>query len=190
MRRRSRAAPVSSRPERAGRFLFRWRGLIGTVGFLVVFWFGQATIRTCLVGLPLLLAGLGLRVWAMGYIGIDARAGEVGAEVYVGSGPYRWFRLGAGSAAGHPLYFGNFLLVLGMLACLRPPALLGAAVVALFLLEYLTIARAEERFLGRKFRGMTRRDVGFEWARARAEWRTGVAVAAGFGLALLRALLF
>lgn len=174
--------------ERAGRFLFRWRGLIGTLGFLVVFWLGRPGVVSCLAGLPLLLAGLGLRGWAMGYIGAEARAGEVGAGAYTRSGPYRWFKLSARAPAGHPLYFGNFLLVAGTLVCFRTPVLLGLAVVLLFLLEYLAIARAEERFLARKFRGVASGAARFDRARLRPEWRTALTVAAVFGLALWRAL--
>lgn len=174
--------------ESPARFLFRWRGLIGTAGFLVVFWVGRPTLGTCLLGLPLLLAGLGLRGWAMGYIGGAARVSEFGADVYIGAGPYRWFKLGRRSAAGHPLYFGNLLLVLGTLVCLRPPVWLGLVIIGLFLFEYLAIARAEERFLGRSFRGVVRRDIRFSFRRARPEWRTVAAVAVIYGLALWRAL--
>lgn len=174
--------------ERAGRYLFRRRGLIGTAGFLVVFALGRPDATAALAGLPLLCIGLALRVWAMGYIGADARAGEVGARRYVGAGPYRWFRLGSRSPAGHPLYFGNFLLVTGFLVCLRPPVPAAFAVVLLFLLEYLVIARAEERFLKRSFGDSASGDVRFELRRARPEWRTAVAVAVGYGLVWLRLL--
>ncbi|MFO7675066.1 MAG: hypothetical protein R6X12_01935 [bacterium] len=184
-----RASGAGSRFEQAGRLLFRWRGLVGTVGFIVVFWFGRGTLLTWSAGLPLVVAGLALRFWAMGYIGPDARAGEVGARAYVGSGPYRWFRLNPRAAAGHPLYFGNLLLVVGTLVGLFPPVLLGLAVVILFLVEYVTIARAEERHLGRSFRGVARRDVRFEADRARPEWRTVLTVAVAYGLVLARALL-
>ncbi len=175
--------------ERLGRLLFRHRGVIGLVAFLAVFWLGRPTVASCLLGVPLLAAGLALRYWAMGFIGGDARAGEVGAEVYVGSGPFRWFRLGRKAPAGHPLYAGNLLLVLGMLVCLRPSVPLALLVVVLYAFEYVTIARAEERFLGSRFRGVARHDVRFRHGRARPEWRTGVTVALAFGLALAKALL-
>jgi len=174
--------------ERLGRWLFRWRGLIGSVGFVVVFWLGRPGFVSCLVGLPLLAAGLALRFWAMGYIGADARAGEVGAQSYIGAGPYRWFKLSARASAGHPLYFGNLLLVLGTLVCFRPPVLLGLVVVGLFLFEYLAIARAEERFLNREFRGVARQDLRFAARRAAPEWRAIVTVAVVYGLAWLRVL--
>jgi protein-S-isoprenylcysteine O-methyltransferase Ste14 len=175
--------------ERAGRFLFRWRGAIGFLGFWVVFWWGRATIFSCVAGLPLLAAGLAVRWWAMGYVGGEARAGEVGGDVYVGSGPYRWFRLSGRSPAGHPLYFGNFLLVVGTLVALWPPVLLGLLVLVLFLFEYTLMARAEERHLGRRFRGVADHNIRFEARRARPEWRTALAATIVFGLALAKALL-
>ncbi len=176
--------------ERLGRFLFRWRGPIGFLGFVVVFWLARASVLTCLAGLPFVLAGCGLRLWAMGYVGGDARAGRVGGERYVGGGPYRWFRLSRRSPAGHPLYFGNFLLVVGFLVVLRPPVLLSLLVVAVFLLEYLLIARAEERYLARKFKGVaSAAHVAFRFRNAVPEWRTLAVVLIAYGLAVARVLL-
>ncbi len=119
-----------------GRFLFRWRGVIGVLAFGVVFWLARPTFGSCLLGIPFLLVGLAVRFWASGYIGIEGRAREIGARYRLASGPYRLIR--------HPLYIGNFLLVVGMLVALRPAVWLGAAVVAGFILEYALIISAEE----------------------------------------------
>jgi hypothetical protein len=185
-----------------GRFLFRWRGVIGFLAFGVVFWLGRPTFGSCLLGLPIVLVGLAIRFWASGYIGIEGRVREIGASRRIVSGPYRLFR--------HPLYVGNFLLVVGMLTALRPPVWMAVVVVAGFIVEYTLIVVAEERDLeGRRSQmsdvrcemsevrsgedkgasGGRREARGeqFIYARAMCEWRTWVVTGVGFGLALLKA---
>jgi protein-S-isoprenylcysteine O-methyltransferase Ste14 len=173
--------------ERAGQLLFRWRALVGFAGFWVVFWFGDGGALTCLAGLPLLGAGLALRTWAMGYIGPLARGREFETGRYVGAGPYRWFRLSSRSPAGHPLYAGNFLLVLGILVALWPTVLLGLAVLALFVLEYQLVARSEERWLIARFGPHPDRTVGFSWRNARHEWSSWLLTGFAWGLCWVRA---
>ncbi len=103
----------------------------------------------------------------MGYIGIQARAAEIGGDRnrntasaltssgrsrqsrIVQDGPYRLFKLGPKSPAGHPLYAGNFFLVSGMLVALWPAVLVGITIIVGFILEYWLIAYAEERQLVR-----------------------------------------
>jgi len=55
------------------------------------------------------------------------------------TGPYRILR--------HPLYIGNFVLVVGMLVALRPALWLGCAVLVGFIVEYTLIVVAEEECL-------------------------------------------
>jgi protein-S-isoprenylcysteine O-methyltransferase Ste14 len=200
-----------------GRFLFRWRGAIGVLAFGVLFWMARPTFGSCLIGLPLLLAGLAIRFWASGYIGIEGRVREIGGQREergvrreeegtprrrITTGPYRTLR--------HPLYIGNFTLVIGMLVALRPALRLAVVVLAGFVLEYAMIVVEEERDLagrrsetsdvkcemseerdgeGREATGDGREAVGekFSSARAMCEWRTWVATAVGLGLALLKA---
>jgi hypothetical protein len=180
-----------------GRFLFRWRGAIGVLAFGVVFLLARPTFGSCLLGVPLLLVGLAVRFWASGYIGIEGRVREVGARQRIVSGPYCMLR--------HPLYIGNFLLVIGMLVVMRPAVWLSAVVLAGFVVEYTLIVAAEERDLadkrvqnpesrvqnpelltaesaGRQASGET-----FVLRRSLCEWRTWVVTGAAFGLALLRA---
>ena len=174
--------------DRVGRVFFRWRGPIGFLGYVLAFWLGRPTITSCLFAIPLLLAGTGLRVWAMGYIGVSARAVEIGGGEYVGAGPYRWFRLRSRSPAGHPLYVGNLCMVVGVLTALSPPVLFSLLVIGVFLGEYWLMARTEERELIRGSGGKARHDVRFESRRALPEWRTAAVVAAAYGLAFLKAL--
>ena len=181
-----------------GRFLFRWRGLIGLVAFGVVFWLARPTFGSCLLGVPFLIAGLAVRFWASGYIGIEGRAGEIGAKQRIVCGPYRLLR--------HPLYIGNFMLVAGMLGALRPAVWIGAVVLVGFVVEYALIISAEEEDLtlkgsrGQGVKGSSeelreaasgRREAegeSFSARRALVEWRTWVVTVVGCGLALLKAL--
>jgi hypothetical protein len=122
-----------------GRFLFRWRGVIGVIAFGIVFWLARPTFGSCLLGVPFLLAGLAVRFWASGYIGIEGRVREIGASRRIVGGPYRVLR--------HPLYIGNFLLVVGMLVALRPAWWMASVVLAGFVVEYVVIVAAEEKDL-------------------------------------------
>jgi len=63
-----------------GRFLFRWRGVIGALAFGVVFWLARPTLGSCLLGVPFLVLGLAVRFWASGYIGIEGRVREIGGR--------------------------------------------------------------------------------------------------------------
>jgi protein-S-isoprenylcysteine O-methyltransferase Ste14 len=161
-----------------GRFLFRWRGVIGGVAYLVVLVLGRPTVASCLQAVPFLAVALALRFWAMGFIGIAARASEVEVERRVTGGPYRLLR--------HPLYVGNLLLVLGVLAALRPALVPVLAVAVLFLVEYGLIIAAEEKSLA----GVQRTSGRFSPGNALHEWRTWLATAVAWGLALAKAARF
>jgi isoprenylcysteine carboxyl methyltransferase (ICMT) family protein YpbQ len=173
------SAPFRGWTTDIGRQLFRWRGWIGFAGYGVVLVFSAASLRSSLVSLPLTVAGLALRFWAMGYIGPDARTNVMGVDRLVEDGPYRWVR--------HPLYVGNAFLVSGTLVALRPPWWLTAPVATLFFVEYTLIANAEERQVvhaGVPAQG------GFRLRRAACEWQTLVALAAAYGFGMLKAVLF
>jgi protein-S-isoprenylcysteine O-methyltransferase Ste14 len=165
----------AGRAVAVGRFLFRRRGAIGVGAYAAVFLLSRPVPASCLVGLGPVLLGLGLRFWAMGYIGRDARAGEIGASARVRSGPYRLLR--------HPIYLGNLLLVSGSLWSLVPPLWLAGVVLAGFIVEYGLIVVAEERHIARVEAARPR----FSAARALPEWRTWVATAAAWSLALGKA---
>jgi hypothetical protein len=122
-----------------GRFLFRWRGAIGFLAYVAVLWLARPTFASCLLSVPLLLAGLAVRFWASGYIGIEGRAREIGASRRIASGPYRLLR--------HPLYIGNSLLVCGMLVAMRPPLWLAVVALVGFVAEYTVIVVTEEKDL-------------------------------------------
>jgi hypothetical protein len=198
-----------------GRFLFRWRGVIGFVAFGAVFWLARPAFRSCLRGVAFLIPGLAVRFWASGYIGIEGRVREIGARQRLASGPYRLLR--------HPLYIGNLLLVAGMLVALRPALWLGAVVLGGFIAEYTLIVVAEERDLRQKWTSgqvvkwsvrspestgekqgtvpgsrtgpcegtvpvFRQRPESFVFSRALVEWRTWVVTGVAIGLAMLKSL--
>ncbi len=194
-----------------GRFLFRWRSFIGFAAFGVVFWLARPTFGSCLLGLPLLFVGLATRFWASGYIGIEGRVREIGrrreergVRSEEGGPPRRRIASGPYHVLRHPLYVGNFLLVVGMLVALRPAVWLGAVVLAGFIVEYGLIVAAEERDLADRRSQML--DVrcqmsevrdgdermadgeSFSPGRAMCEWRTWVVTGVAWGLALAKAL--
>ena len=190
-----------------GRFLFRWRGVIGLAAFGVVFWLARPTFGSCFVGVPFLLVGLALRFWASGYIGIEGRVREIGGSWRIVDGPYRLLR--------HPLYIGNALLVVGMLAALRPGTVVRVGVMVGFVLVYALIVVEEERELSRgRSQRLEKREAGgerreargdgpksmvgspestvqrpesFLLSRALCEWRTWVVTGVAFGLAVAKA---
>jgi hypothetical protein len=183
-----------------GRFLFRWRGVIGVLAFGVVFWLARPTFGSCLLGVPFLILGLAVRFWASGYIGIEGRAREIGASSRIVTGPYRVLR--------HPLYIGNSLLVAGMLVALRPAVWLAAVVLAGFIVEYTLIVAAEEKDLAcRRIQNPESRvqnpevrtnrqspestvhgPQSFLLSRALCEYRTWVGTGVAWGLAMVKAL--
>lgn len=159
---------------RLGRLLFRARGAIGAAAAVAVAALGRPTTGSVLWGLPAILTGLALRFWAMGHIGAAARSSRIGAQARVISGPYRLLR--------HPLYFGNALVVAGMLAAFQPPPALAAAVAAGFVIAYWLMARAEEKQLA----GLPEARPGFALGRALADWWAALACALMLGVALVR----
>lgn len=114
--------------------LARWRVPLGFVFGAAVLWLARPTRATLAAGVPIAVAGEGLRVWAAGHLN---KAREVTA-----SGPYRWL--------AHPLYVGSSVMGLGVaIACGRAMVLV---LVAAYLGVMLTAAiKSEEAFLRRTF---------------------------------------
>jgi protein-S-isoprenylcysteine O-methyltransferase Ste14 len=139
----------------------------------------RPTLRSLLLGLPLVVFGEILRIWASGHI-------EKTKSLATG-GPY--------SHSRNPLYVGNLLLGLGLAVASASPWVALWAVLYL-LAFYPSVMREEEGFLARKFPGEYPewasavplfwprlrpggpRGSRFEWSRVRAnrEWRTAVAL--------------
>ena len=94
-------------------------------------------------GIAVALAGQSLRVLVIGlaYIKRGGRNKRIAADRLVVDGIFAHVR--------HPLYVGNFLLLVGLMMVWNSP--LGYAVAAALALGLFSMARAEEVFLGAKF---------------------------------------
>ncbi len=86
------------------------------------------------VGLPLIILGLALRTWALGYLAKD--------EVLCTSGPYAYTR--------NPLYLGSLLILAGLFVAANS-FYLTVATLVLAILVYAFTVRAEENFLWERF---------------------------------------
>ncbi len=161
-----------------GRWLYRWRELLGVLGYLAVLALSECSRTSLLLGLPAVLLGLGLRCWAAGFIGPHGRGREILIVEPVQSGPYR--------LTAHPLYLGNGLLVAGVLVSLAPPWWLRVVIATLFIIEYWLIARTETKEL--QATGTKPQTVRAAWRMrwALGEWRTVVTVGAALALGALK----
>ncbi len=119
--------------ERILVVLSRWRVDIAWLGLLVLPWVHPTRGSICL-GLPALVAGVALRVWARGHL--------ERAETVTTTGPYAHVR--------HPLYVGSFLIALGF-AVMTGLYALPIVVVGAFVAMYVPKALREEAYLRRRF---------------------------------------
>ena len=91
------------------------------------------------MGMPFIVAGELLRIWAVGYAGASTRARTLGAaRDLVTTGPYRYVR--------NPLYLGNFLLGLGVCLVSNVYWLIAVLIIGYFC-QYLPIIAVEEVYL-------------------------------------------
>jgi len=124
-----------------------------------------------MAGHAAVVLGLTIRIWAAGYIGGDARRREFQAEHIIRNGPYRYLK--------HPLYIGNFFLVVGVLILYNPPRWMGLLYLGLFLLIYVSILLGEMDYL----KGKPVREACYRLRNLRGEistWLVLVFVYAGF----------
>ena len=108
-------------------------------------------------GIALAAVGLGIRIWAAGYL---RREGVLAV-----AGPYGWTR--------NPLYFGSFLLGLGF-SLASGQSLLILAFLTFFLAIYRPVMKKEEEELIQRFGsqyGPYRQKVPFFWPGIEKKWR-------------------
>ena len=98
-------------------------GFVTAILFLV---FSQPSWRTLAVGAPLALCGVAMRAWAAGHLRKNAALAV--------SGPYAYTR--------NPLYFGSFVLALGVVIC-GGSGWLAGLLLGFFLAVYVPVMQAE-----------------------------------------------
>ncbi|HXJ34417.1 MAG TPA: isoprenylcysteine carboxylmethyltransferase family protein [Candidatus Eisenbacteria bacterium] len=179
----------TNRPNRALVLLSRWRINIGWLSLLFIP-LAKPTIGTTLAWLPLLAAGVALRVWARGHL--------VRAQRVTDTGPYALVR--------HPLYLGSLMIALAFAFMTRVP-LAPVVITAVFLLMYVPKALREEAYLTKRFgaqyvayqdrvgafvprvlpTGLG--DLSFTWERVlgHREWKTWMGIAALLTFMFVRA---
>jgi protein-S-isoprenylcysteine O-methyltransferase Ste14 len=169
----------------------RYRVAAGWLLGVLVIVLARPTVRSIFLGLPLVVLGEVVRLWASGHIEKTKRLAT--------GGPYAHSR--------NPLYLGSVLLALGVaIACASPWVVL--AVALYFAAFYPSVMREEASFLERKFpeyaawaaavplfwprpRPGGPRESRFEWSRVRVnrEWRTAAALPLVGALLYARSLL-
>jgi protein-S-isoprenylcysteine O-methyltransferase Ste14 len=128
---------VAERPGLAAHaveLFARFRVTLGFVCAVVVFWLAAPTRSSIVAGLPIAVAGEGIRIWAAGHL---YKSREITT-----SGPYRF--------VAHPLYLGSSVIGVGL--AIASNSLPVAAIIAAYLAVTLTAAiKSEEAFLRRVF---------------------------------------
>lgn len=123
-----------------GAVLFRNRGWL-PVPFLLIPLLvssGPLTRENILAGAILMALGEAWRLWGVATAGTVTRRRSRNVQTLVAHGPFAWSR--------NPLYVGNFLIWMGVIALSGVLWFLSIA-VALFALEYFYIVRYEEGVL-------------------------------------------
>ncbi|MBF0501657.1 MAG: isoprenylcysteine carboxylmethyltransferase family protein [Candidatus Riflebacteria bacterium] len=125
-----------------GAFFFRYRDLLPIPLAIAMLARAKPRLVGWLAGLPLIILGEMIRIWALCHIGPTTRTREICADVLVTSGPYQYTR--------NPLYFANLLKISGFISIAGDPWI---ALITLFFygIEFLTVISYEEHFLAEKF---------------------------------------
>ena len=125
--------------SKIGNFFFKIRSFTPIPFIFALLYFAKPVWHTIAVGVPFIVIGELLRIWAVGYAGASTRARTLGAaRALVTTGPYGYVR--------NPLYLGNFLLSLGVCLVANVYWLVAVLIVGYFF-QYLPIIALEEAYL-------------------------------------------
>ena len=125
--------------SKIGNFFFKIRSVTPIPFILALLYFAEPAWHTVVIGVPFIVAGEFIRIWAVGYAGASTRARALGAaRDLVTTGPYSYVR--------NPLYLGNFLLSLGVCLVANVSWLVAVLIVGYFF-QYLPIITVEEAYL-------------------------------------------
>ncbi|MGB3341117.1 MAG: methyltransferase [bacterium] len=121
-----------------GRLLYKFRAWIAVPFFILLVIFSRPG-HIKIVPYFVIFIGLIIRFWAAGYIGKKARATNFSTGCRITNAPYKYLK--------HPLYIGNFFLVLGMVLLFNPAIWFAILIMLLFLLVYTFIIMSESNYL-------------------------------------------
>ncbi len=117
-------------PKAYADFVQRLRVPCGFLLLVTFAWLSHPSVTSTLIGLPVSLAGLGLRAWASGHLAKNQQLAV--------SGPYSYIR--------NPLYEGTLIAALGIVIASRD-VWLTCIFAGAFLLIYLPAIELEEQHL-------------------------------------------
>jgi len=90
-----------------GKYFFKYRSYTPLPFFFVMILFMKPNLLSVLSGIPLIIAGEMIRLWAVSYAGSETRTTDgVGGSNLVTQGPF--------SIVRNPLYLGNVLIYTGI----------------------------------------------------------------------------
>jgi protein-S-isoprenylcysteine O-methyltransferase Ste14 len=121
-----------------GRLLYKFRAWIAVPFFILLVIFSRPGYIK-IIPYSVIFIGLIIRLWAAGYIGRKARATNFSTGCRITNAPYKYLK--------HPLYIGNFFLVLGMVLLFNPVIWFAILIMLLFLLVYTLIIISESNYL-------------------------------------------
>lgn len=110
----------------------------------LVFLLADSSVRQFQAGVPIALLGLIIRFWANGYVGhqkvnqTEISRGDAKVGRLITAGPYAYVR--------HPLYFGTFVIAMGIGVIVGQPLAIVLGAAALFII-YRRKTQEEEQVL-------------------------------------------
>uniref|UniRef100_A0A7V3ZUP6 DUF1295 domain-containing protein n=1 Tax=candidate division WOR-3 bacterium TaxID=2052148 RepID=A0A7V3ZUP6_UNCW3 len=116
--------------------LYYYRDIIGVIGFLILYIFSEINIKNFYRSLVIVFLGLIFRLLGYFYLGNIGYSLKFQSEFIVVNGIYRYFR--------HPIYLGNFFILLGFLLFLKVPVLFYFITILFFVIEYSLFVYQEE----------------------------------------------
>jgi protein-S-isoprenylcysteine O-methyltransferase Ste14 len=160
----------------AGQVLYYHRAWIAIPFFVVLVIFSQPH-NSCMLPIMFMLIGMTIRIWAAGYIGTSARGNTFSGQHMIISGPYRYLK--------HPLYCGNFFLVLGGIVLFNPPVVLAILLLILFIVEYTLIVVSEQHYV----QSLPKKKAHFTVTNIRGEFSTIIVLVVMYGVSVARKIL-
>lgn len=125
--------------------IFKYRGIFPIPFYILCLIFSNWNRNAFITGFILIIVGLILRFWSVGYLGKSSRETHFpDAKTLIVSGPYRYTR--------NPIYIGNILIYLGFTVLSNVFLPYFPLLTAMFFgFLYSLIVRFEEKYLEKKF---------------------------------------